>query len=189
VTAPGPASGLPQEAVDAAVEAIADVLAQHGRNDAHAEAAVAALTAALPLLAAERAKVAELQQAVDKVRARAQQAVDSLTWVHGGAFLALLPAVSEGAPTQGADGQAACGRCGHERRVHVQVGVCQIGCWCERFTPAAVVQPTGTAGECGHTEHLWCENHQQREGVVRDSHGMDLTPRVPCPSQSAGDPQ
>jgi hypothetical protein len=236
VTADIPASGLPQEAVDAAAEAIADVLAQHGRSSAHAEAAVAALTAALPflrehirvelademripkvsvyaqnhdlraLLAAERAKVAGLRETIDKVRALAElwatHSTNATSAVllgqhaviqsAGRDLLALLPAVSEGAPTVGTDGQAThgrrentCGTCAGSGWVGSRQGEHHRHCPhcslpCIVCPPAAVVQPTGTAGECGHAEHRPCPLGTCSGEGQRENGNWE-----PCPSQSA----
>jgi hypothetical protein len=144
--------------------------------------------AAEDALAAERAKGAGLRETVDNVRALAESwATHSTNAVSavllgqsavirsaGRAVLALLPAVSEGAPTVGTDGQTAweTAFANHYRTTPPPTNTFNV--------PAAVVQPTGTAGECGHVAH------EHRDGVRFGYYGTRAAyAPEPCPSQSA----
>jgi hypothetical protein len=146
VTADSPASGLPQEAVDL------DLVRKTAEAHLNAPRYYAdRLLDVLDLLAAERAKVAGLRETIDKVReyVTTHGAVGPSSGVRfhdATSILALLPAVSEGAPTVGTDvhpspfGYRCCGA------YPAHAAGCPV-------VPAAVVQPTGTVGECGHAEH------------------------------------
>jgi hypothetical protein len=219
VTADSPAAGLPQEAVDAAAlrcptcgDEITAELVYTASYSEHRDltgyecdnyecgaewdqwgGVTVPSKLGVSLLAAEQAKVAGLRETIDKVRARAQQAV-GVSSVLARDVLALLPAVSEGAPTQQGDGRdldAFVPLTGDVQRT--------------RYVPATVVQPTGTVGECpgcgrrpcicttvvldgpgcGHTAARPHDPHQVINGVRHGYTGSTDGAWEPCPSQSA----
>jgi hypothetical protein len=207
---PETSGSLPQEAVDAAAEAI-DMRTIHLTADPQLVQfhpvvwAEAALTAALPflrqqweaetedlrvdrarlhsrlgdansLLAAERAKVAALREAIIR---------ECIDWMVsqpiGAGYLAdrmrvaLLPAVSEGASTPGPTGSG--------ETFSPPASIREI----VRHNTATVEQPNGTAGECGHTvldRTLRSMNVRPAVLAALEATMAELHPDGRCPSQS-----